>query len=178
MIVFRKNHYLLAILISVASCTATRVQNQPNLSVERNQKKTVRALDLSNSVTSCRHTEKAFNCVKVVGVYDGDTIFIDIPGYHPIFGRRIGVRILGIDAAELRSSDSCEKNKAQEAKSLLESILRDAKRVDITDLERDKYFRILGTVLVDGRSIADELLERRLAYAYYGTKKPKTNWCQ
>jgi len=39
-------------------------------------------------VDSCEHTETSFQCVKVVEVYDGDSIFIDLPDQHPLFGKR------------------------------------------------------------------------------------------
>lgn len=126
----------------------------------------------------CQHTTTAFNCVKVLSVYDGDTIFIDMPEYHPLFGKRIGVRVFGIDAPELRSKNACEKVKGKEARSVLEAILHNAKRVDIIDVQRDKFFRILGTIIADGKSVADELIKRRLAYSYHGEDKIKINWCR
>jgi len=126
---------------------------------------------------SCTHTDTAFNCVKVVKVYDGDTIFIDIENIPPVFGRRIGVRIADIDTPEISSRDACEKRKAQEAKSLLESFIVHAKRVDVVNVTRDKYFRVGGVVLVDGKPVSEELLKRNLAYPYHGEKKQVRDWC-
>ncbi len=132
----------------------------------------------STSSKECFHSETSFNCVKVVEVYDGDSIFIDLPDQHPLFGKRMGVRILGIDTPELRTKDSCEKKKGAEAKDFLTKILASAKRIDIVDIQKDKYFRILGTVKADGLSVADELIKQRLAYPYFGEKKVKRNWCK
>ena len=131
----------------------------------------------SNSRGGCVHTNTSFNCVTVVKVYDADTIFVDIPGQHPLFGKRIGVRINGIDAPELRSRNRCEKTRAQEARNLLDQWVRQAGRVDIVNVQRDKYFRILGTVLLDGQSIAPALMSRGLAYPYTGGKKRQIDWC-
>lgn len=127
--------------------------------------------------TPCSHTNTSFNCVSVVKVYDADTIFVDIPGQHPLFGKRIGVRINGIDAPELRSRNRCEKTRAQEARNLLDQWVRQAGRVDIVNVQRDKYFRILGTVLLDGQSIAPALMSQGLAYLYTGGKKRQIDWC-
>ena len=133
---------------------------------------------VSEDLSFCIDTETAFNCVKVVDIYDGDTIFIDIPGNHPLFGKRMGVRILGIDPPELNSKNLCEKSKAKEAKAILESLLLNAERIDIVDVEKDKYFRILGSVLADGVSVADELIRHGVAYPYNGEKKPSIDWCK
>ncbi len=127
--------------------------------------------------SSCQHTETALNCVKVVEIYDGDTIFIDIAEAPPPFRKRLGVRIAGIDTPELASKDMCEKLKAQKAKSLLKSLIDNAERVDVVDVKKDKYFRILGTVLVDGQPVGEELIRRDLAYRYHGEGKVRRNWC-
>lgn len=136
------------------------------------------ATSKSDLEKECFNTETSFSCVKVVEVYDGDSIFIDLPGQHPLFGKRMGVRILGIDTPELRTKDSCEKKKGLEAKDFLTKILSSAKRIDIVNVQKDKYFRILGTVKADGLSVADELIKQRLAYPYFGEKKVKRNWCK
>jgi micrococcal nuclease len=126
---------------------------------------------------SCQHTETSFRCVQVVKVYDADTIFVDISGVPPLFGKRIGVRVAEIDAPELRSRNTCEKRRAKEAKLLVQHLVNQSDRVDIVNVQRDKYFRVLGTVLVDGRSVSQELLRRGLAYPYYGGRKRQINWC-
>lgn len=125
----------------------------------------------------CAHTATSFNCVKVVEVYDGDTIFIHLPDQHPLFGKRIGVRIDGIDTPEIRTKNACEKRKGQKAKKVLENIIARANRVDVVDVQKDKFFRILGTVLVDGKPVTDDLVNAKLAFPYHGEKKPKRNWC-
>jgi micrococcal nuclease len=126
----------------------------------------------------CKHTESAFHCVKVVEIYDGDSIFIDLPDQHPLFGKRMGVRILGIDTPEIKTKDSCEKNKAILARSLLEKLIMNAKRVDVVSIQKDKYFRVLGNVIADGKSVSTELINQQLAYSYFGEKKPKRDWCK
>lgn len=132
----------------------------------------------AKTAARCRHSDKRLNCVKVVSVYDGDTVFVDVPGVHPLFGKRVGVRVYGIDTPERTGQAPCEKIKALEAKRVVEGLVTSAKRVDLVELRRDKYFRILAKVLVDGRSIADELLERKLAYPYFGETKVRRDWCE
>lgn len=126
---------------------------------------------------SCQHTKTVLHCVKVVEVHDGDTFFIDLPEAPPPFAERLPVRIALIDAPEITSKNFCEKRKAQKAKSELESLLYNAKRVDIVNVKRDLYFRIGGTVLADGLSVGEKLLKDKLAYSYYGQKKLVVDWC-
>ena len=170
----RRFLYVSIIILLVTGCSITQVQNEEGGLFEADLN-----LKTSKAVASCQHSETAFNCVKVVEVHDGDSVFVDIPGIcHPFFGKRMGVRIFGIDTPELETRDVCEKKKGLEAKSLLEGLLSKAKRVDIVDIQKDKFFRILGVVVADGRSIADELIRRKLAYSYYGEEKSRRNWCK
>lgn len=90
----------------------------------------------------------------------------------------MGVRVLGVDTPELRTSDPCEKKKAIAAKEVLQKLLTQSSSVDIMNVQKDKYFRILGDVYVDGKSVAQELIKLDLAYPYSGEKKVKRNWCR
>jgi len=126
----------------------------------------------------CGRTEDSFKCVTYVSTYDGDTFTVDIPRIPPVFGYRIPVRIAHIDTAEMTSTDACEKNSAELAKTKLGSILRATNRIDLVNIKRDKYFRILADVIVDNdTSVGDFLLDQKLAVPYDGEAKPDTNWC-
>lgn len=129
------------------------------------------------AVDSCDHDAKSFRCVKYDRNYDGDTVTFDIPNVHPLFGKNISVRLVGIDTAEIRTKDSCEKRVARTTKNLVESLLKQAKRIDLDNVERDKYFRILADVKVDGKSISQILIKNGLAVSYDGGTKQKVNWC-
>lgn len=112
-----------------------------------------------------------------VSNYDGDTIKVDIPGFHALFGAGMTVRIYGVDAPELKSKDKCERKKALEAKKLVYGILRNAKKVDLKQTRRDKYFRILANVYADGVDVSQRLMEKKLAYPYFGCSKSEVDWC-
>jgi micrococcal nuclease len=131
----------------------------------------------SFAYANCNHTADAFSCVKYVKNYDGDTLTVKIPSVHPLLGENISVRILGIDAPELRSDSPCERQMAQKAKEELKEILAEGGRIDLESIGRDKYFRVLAKVTVDGRDVADMMLRRGLAVPYDGGTRPETNWC-
>jgi micrococcal nuclease len=125
----------------------------------------------------CAHTPTAFNCVQVVEVYDGDTVFVDLPDQHPLFGSRMGVRIKGINAPEIRTKDPCEKEKGIEARDYLESLVKGAQRIDVVEAEKDKYFRILGHLVLDGKSVSEIMLEKKFVESYYGERREARDWC-
>ncbi len=129
-------------------------------------------------VSACQHDRDALRCVKVLKNYDGDTLTVNVPGVHPLLGDKVSVRVAGIDTPEVKGRGRCEKDAARAAKDLLASVLRGAKQVDLLNVRRDKYFRILADVQVDGRQLKDVLLKNRLAVLYDGGTKQAANWCE
>ncbi len=125
----------------------------------------------------CTHTASAFHCVKYVRNYDADTITFDIPNVHPLLGHHISVRVRHIDTPEIKGKQPCEKEAARTAKRLIENLMKHAKRIDLVDAGKDKYFRILADVIVDGKPLKEILFKNNLAYAYEGKTKQKLNWC-
>lgn len=126
----------------------------------------------------CYHDENQFNCVEYVDNYDGDTISVNIPGVHQFFAERVPVRVYGVDAPERRTRDKCEKVMAERAREFTQEFMLKGRFIELKNIQRDKYFRILADVFVDGRSLGEELLRRRLAVEYFGTTRPDVNWCQ
>lgn len=126
---------------------------------------------------NCEHDAKTFRCVKYIRNYDADTITFDIPNVHPLIGKNISIRVRHVDTPEIKGKLPCEKDAARTAKRMIENILKSAKRIDLENVDKDKYFRILADVIVDGKSLKDTLLKNNLAYSYEGKTKQKLNWC-
>lgn len=127
---------------------------------------------------TCQHSDTKLSCVEYVRNYDGDTITFNIKNVHPIIGKKVSVRLNGIDTAEVRTKDRCEKEKARTARKLVTSLLKRAKRIDLENIQRGKYFRIVADVKFDGRDLKQVLLKEKLGYEYQGGRKPATDWCQ
>lgn len=125
----------------------------------------------------CGNDANAFRCVQYVGNHDGDTIKFNITGVHPLLGNNINVRLAGIDTPEVRTRDKCEKAAGKVAKHLVAALLGKAKRIDLEDVQRGKYFTIVANIRADGQSLTNLLLARGLGYPYSGGKKRKVNWC-
>ena len=122
--------------------------------------------------------------ITYLSIYDGDTLFVSLPGLlggdHgalAVFSSRIGLRIEGINAPERRGA-SCahEKRLAAEAALRLERIMARSRSVRLLQAKRDKYFRLLGRLEVDGVDVGRLLLAEGLAVEYDGGRKTNP-WC-
>ena len=129
-------------------------------------------------IQDCDHDTRTFRCVTYVKNYDGDTVTFNISNVHSLLGNSISVRVRGIDTPEMKGKSPCEKERARKAQRLVEGILRGAKRIELTNIERGKYFRILANVIADGESIDKILIEHRLAVPYDGGTKRSVDWCK
>lgn len=126
----------------------------------------------------CRHSGKRLSCVEFVDNYDGDTITFTIPRLYPLFGDRVRVRLQGVDTPEVKATKSCERDLAVKVKAKVRGLLNKAKRIDLVNPKRDKYFRILADVQADGVSIGEYLLKMGWGITYNGEAKSNHNWCK
>jgi micrococcal nuclease len=108
--------------------------------------------------------------------YDGDTITFNLPNLHPIIGKKIRVRLNGIDTPEIKGKCDKEKYDAEQAREMVEDILKDAEKITLKNMQRGNYFRIASDVIVDGESLGDMLIEAGMAVRYHGGKKTH-KWC-
>ena len=109
--------------------------------------------------------------------YDGDTIILNLPKLHPIIGEKIAIRVDGIDTPEIRGKCDKEKYNAKQAKGMVEDFFKDAEHIDLKNMKRGKYFRIVADVYVDGENLADALIDAGMAVRYDGGKK-NNSWCE
>ena len=100
-----------------------------------------------------------------------------LSGLHPIIGEKINIRVNGIDTPEIRGKCEKEKYDAKQAKEMVTDILKDAKQIELKNMERGKYFRIAADVMVDGENLADMLIEAGMAIRYDCGKKTH-KWCE
>jgi len=115
----------------------------------------------------------------VIKVYDGDTITIaaKLPyPESPLY--RFAVRLNGIDSPEIKGRNQDEKEAAQEAKRVLESLILHRK-VTLKNQSCEKYGRILADVYLDDLHINQWMLDNKFAVAYDGgTKKSPESWLE
>jgi endonuclease YncB( thermonuclease family) len=102
---------------------------------------------------------------------------------HPVIGavtfRNHMVRLVGLDAPELHPARcDAERELGERARDRLVALLTAAESItiEIVGRRRDKYGRLLGRVLADGRDVAGILIAEGLARPYSGKGKRK-GWC-
>lgn len=137
-------------------------------------------LECQSNFKAISPTINPFQNVSLVSVYDGDTVMVNLSDLSlpDVFGKRISIRIRHIDAAEMTGHLPCEHDMAVKAKTVVESLLKNAKKIDLENVGRDKYFRLDADLISDGISIGKVLLDKKLAVPYEGETKSKTDWCK
>ncbi|MDA3922772.1 MAG: thermonuclease family protein [Salinisphaera sp.] len=112
---------------------------------------------------------------RVTSIYDGDTFRVDIAGWPDLIGSRVPIRLAGADTPEMRAHCASEKQLARKAKQFTVAALRDGHAIKLEHLRRGKYFRVVADVIIDGQSLAPELIAAGLARPYDGGHKQP--WC-
>ena len=68
----------------------------------------------------------------------------------------------------MRTKCEAEKAAAYEARDMLAERLRHAKAIDLREVQRGKYFRLVAEVIADGKNMSDWMLALGLAWPYDG----------
>lgn len=133
------------------------------------------ALIVSIDAEASKTTYGSVTVSAVTTIYDGDTFTATIDDWPPLIGKSISVRIHGIDTPELRGKCRREIELARKAKQAAVTMIREAKTIELRNMRRDKYFRILAEAYADGTSIGETLIKQGFAVPYDGGKK--NDWC-
>jgi micrococcal nuclease len=118
-----------------------------------------------------------FNDVTFIRNYDGDTITVCIDSAPDIIGDHMSIRVVNVDTPEIRGKCGKEKLLAKAAKNFVYTLLSEAHQIDLLDMQRGKYFRIVANVSIDGQDLSKILIDKGLAVEYKGGTKNK-NWCE
>lgn len=132
-------------------------------------------LILLSATASAAHPRPGLTSVEWLYCHDGDTCVFNFPGWPPVVGQRMPVRLLGIDTPEMNGRCEEESRLARKAQTVLVGLLSRAKRIELRQLARNKYFRLLGQIYADGVDVGGVLLEAGLAREYKGGRREP--WC-
>lgn len=109
-----------------------------------------------------------YNCT-IKRVIDGDTISADIDLGFNISLKDVSIRVLNIDAPEIRTKDLIEKIAGIKTKVRVEELLPVGSKVVVnTVIHKEKFGRVLGDFLIDGKeSLGHILIAEGLAKPYF-----------
>lgn len=121
-------------------------------------------------------------------VYDGDTIYINLDGLPPVFGKDIGIRIFGVDTPELRSRCPTEEGKvrerrlAREARDAVIDLVEHSQEIEIrvndsVDDGRAAFWRVEADVFIDGTHLGAWLVRENHAINSQVGDDNKYYWC-
>jgi len=115
-----------------------------------------------------------FKIEKIISIYDGDTIKVNINCKTEIFCKKISIRILGIDTPEIRGSDKNEKKLAYIARDFTVNFIKNSEKIYLKDCKKGKYFRLVCYIINENnQNLSSLILKTNLAHIYSGGTKQK-----
>jgi endonuclease YncB( thermonuclease family) len=115
----------------------------------------------------------------ITRIIDGDTVAIEAGFLPPPLKPELSVRIYGIDTPEKGHRAQCAEENAlgQAATELTKKSIANSRKRQVFLISWDKYGgRVLGDIILDGRSLREILIANGVAREYYGAAK--TSWCK
>lgn len=115
---------------------------------------------------------------KVVRAVDGDTVEVEAAWLPKELGNTIKIRVYGVDTPEKGGRAKCESEakKGTAATQFTNKFVSTGKLTSVVVKDWDKFGgRILGDIVVDGKSLRNELIKQGLAREYFG--EAKQSWC-
>lgn len=126
------------------------------------------------TLAACSTTPK-ITVTDIVSIYDGDTFKVNLQGSPQILTRNLSIRVIGVDTPEIRGKCPEEKVLAIKAREHTKRFLY-AGPIELREVRRGKYFRLLAEVYVDDVSLSESLIEAGLGRKY--DLGPRKSWCE
>ena len=105
-------------------------------------------------------------------VIDGDTVAFQANWLPEPLKKELSIRVFGVDTPEKGHRAKCP----QDATAFTKDMINKAQKRQVILMDWDKYGgRVLGDVLLDGKSLRVALITNGFAREYYG--EAKTSWC-
>ena len=114
----------------------------------------------------------------ITRVIDGDTVAFEAAWLPDPLKKELSIRVFGVDTPEKGHRAQCPKEDVMGTKAteFTKQAVISAKKRQVILMDWDKYGgRVLGDVILDGKSLRQALIANGLAREYYG--EAKTSWC-
>lgn len=143
-------------------------------------KKILLILTLFYSLTSFAATENSiiYYNFPIIRITDGDTVTISAPFIPAPLKPELKIRIYGVDTPETGSLAKCQEeiNKGKAATAFTRQKINESVERKVGIIQWDKYGgRVLGDIVLDGKSLRQMLVTSGYAREYYGGFKK--SWC-
>lgn len=115
---------------------------------------------------------------KVLRASDGDTVVVEALWVPAPIKKEVAIRIFGVDTPEkgFRAKCPAEDAKGLEASAFTKKLIAEAKTIQYVLYDWDKFGgRVLGDLLIDGKSLRELLIANGYARPYFG--EAKQSWC-
>ena len=132
----------------------------------------------TSNVAGPKTIEELLEDAEFLYCYDGDTCKINIPDVPDVLGgKKMGLRIWGVDTPELRGKCRKEKQLAVLATKLTNQAVFNAQRIEYSEVKRGKFYRLVARLRIDGAYLDETLIAAGLGVPYFGKTKSK-DWCK
>lgn len=114
----------------------------------------------------------------ITRVLDGDTVAFQAPFLPAPLKQELSIRVFGVDTPEKGHRAQCpqEAQRGEMATAFTKQQIASAQRRQVVLMSWDKFGgRVLGDVILDGRSLRQMLIQNGFAREYYG--EAKQSWC-
>jgi endonuclease YncB( thermonuclease family) len=114
----------------------------------------------------------------ILKVSDGDTIVIAAPFLPAPLKPQLAVRIFGVDTPEkgFRAKCESENQRGLAASEFTKKLVNASQKRQVILYDWDKFGgRVLGDMILDGKSLRQQLIANGFAREYFG--EAKTSWC-
>lgn len=116
--------------------------------------------------------------VKLLRVSDGDTVVFQASFLPAPLKQELALRVFGVDTPEkgFRAKCESENQRGLAASAFTKQMVMNSKSHQVLLMDWDKFGgRVLGDLILDGRSLRKMLIENGYAREYYG--EAKQSWC-
>ena len=114
----------------------------------------------------------------ITRVIDGDTVAFQAPFLPAPLKQELSIRVFGVDTPEkgFRAQCPSEDQRGQAESAFTKAQISASTKRQVILMDWDKYGgRVLGDVILDGKSLRQMLISNGYAREYYG--EAKQSWC-
>jgi endonuclease YncB( thermonuclease family) len=136
------------------------------------------AFGLTNAIAQGKQKEGVTYDAVLTRVIDGDTVAFQANFLPEPLKKELSVRVFGVDTPEKGHRALCpsEAARGEAATAFTKAQINASTKRQVVLMAWDKYGgRVLGDILLDGKSLRQMLIQNGFAREYYG--EAKQSWC-